>query len=220
MPVSRSKGPEFEAPEERHSPEPVPTQSIQRNIPDEDELTEEPAGHDPARGAGAAVAEASFGRGAGTTNQGSHASGKRALVQYDYEKAEDNELELVEGEYVTNIEMVDADWWMGTNQKGESGLFPSNYVEIVEEEEEAAPAPTPAQAPRPVLAPAPAPEPAAPAGPTATALYDYEAAEDNELSFDEGATITGLEFPDEDWWFGHFRGKSGLFPANYVQLEE
>lgn len=28
------------------------------------------------------------------------------------------------------------------------------------------------------------------------------------------------EFPDEDWWFGHFHGKSGLFPANYVQLDE
>lgn len=39
-----------------------------------------------------------------------------------------------------------------------------------------------------------------------------------ELSFEEGATITNLEFPDEDWWFGHYNGASGLFPANYVQL--
>ena len=28
------------------------------------------------------------------------------------------------------------------------------------------------------------------------------------------------EFPDEDWWFGHYGGKSGLFPANYVQLDD
>ena len=54
------------------------------------------------------------------------------MVQYDYEKAEDNELELKEGEYVTNIEMVDDDWWMGQNVHGETGLFPSNYVELVE----------------------------------------------------------------------------------------
>jgi hypothetical protein len=40
-----------------------------------------------------------------------------------------------------------------------------------------------------------------------------------ELSFPEGATIESLEFPDEDWWFGHYRGASGLFPANYVQLD-
>jgi len=114
------------------------------------------------------------------------------VIQYDYEKAEGNELDLVEGQYVTNIEMVDDDWWMGTNAKGETGLFPSNYVELVEEEE--APEPV-SHAPEPVApptAPRPNAAPSAPAGPTATAIYDYEAAEDNELSFDEGATISGL----------------------------
>jgi hypothetical protein len=164
-----------------------------RNVPEEEELTEEPAGHDPARGAGAAVAETTFGQNApSNANQGSHASGKRALVQYDYEKAEDNELELTEGDYVTNIEMVDEDWWMGMNSKGESGLFPSNYVELVEEEEAPALAAHVPEPSAPPTAPRPGAAPAAPSGPTATAIYDYEAAEDNELSFDEGATITGL----------------------------
>ncbi|CAG8951469.1 hypothetical protein HYFRA_00007385 [Hymenoscyphus fraxineus] len=228
MPVARGRDPEMEAPEERNPPPALPTAAIARNVPHENDLTEEPAGHDPARGAGVAVAAASFGAGAAVAaasfgahddaaNESSSGGGKRALIQYDYEKAEDNELELVEGEIVSNIEMVDEDWWMGTNQKGESGLFPSNYVELIEEEEEAPPAPAPASRPAPPPAPAPAAEPAAP---TATALYDYEAAEDNELSFEENATITGLEFPDEDWWFGHYKGKSGLFPANYVQLDE
>ena len=193
MPVARSKETEIEAPEERNDPPALPTQ-IGHNVPDEEDLTEEPVGHDPARGAGAAVAAASFSESAATTHQESGAGAKRALVQYDYEKAEDNELELVEGEYVTNIEMVDDDWWMGINQKGESGLFPSNYVELVEgEEEEEAPAPV-SHAPEPVpaMAPRPAAAPAAPSGPTAKALYDYEAAEDNELSFPEEATVTGL----------------------------
>ncbi|KAH8593268.1 hypothetical protein B0O99DRAFT_627630 [Bisporella sp. PMI_857] len=217
MPVSRSKVPEIEAPEERNSPPALP-QAVGRNVPTEKSLTEEPKRHDPARAAGAAVAAATFGAGAVAAaaatggSQDSGAGGKRALIQYDYEKAEDNELELVEGEYVTNIEMVDEDWWMGTNSKGESGLFPSNYVELVEDEEAAPEPPAPAARPTPVA-------PAAPAGPTASAIYDYEAAEDNELSFPEGAKITGLEFPDEDWWFGHFDGKSGLFPANYVELD-
>jgi drebrin-like protein len=31
--------------------------------------------------------------------------------------------------------------------------------------------------------------------------------------------IIGQEFPDEDWWLGEYGGKSGLFPANYVQLD-
>jgi hypothetical protein len=192
IPVARSKEPEMEAPEERHVPPTLPTQSIERNIPEEEDLTEEPTGHDPARGAGAAVAEATFGASAEPAHQGSGAGGKRALILYDYEKAEDNEVDLIDGEYITNIEMVDDDWWAGTNSKGESGLFPSNYVQLVEEEEDEASEAPPPMAPRPG-APAPAPAPAATsAGPTANAIYDYEAAEDNELSFPEGAVITDL----------------------------
>lgn len=147
--------------------------------------------------------------------------GRRALIQYDYEKAEENEIELREGDYVTNIEMVDEDWWMGTNSQGDTGLFPSNYVELIEDEDAASPtaaaASVPAPAPVPAAPVSPVPQAAASNGPTATALYDYEAAEDNELSFPEGATIKDLEFPDEDWWFGHYNGQSGLFPANYVE---
>ncbi|KAI9053867.1 hypothetical protein LZ554_002814 [Drepanopeziza brunnea f. sp. 'monogermtubi'] len=209
MPVARSKESEMHAPAELSPPRTLPA-SLERNVKTDAQDSHEPEGHDAARTAGVAVAAATFGAAAvAGVNQDSKASGMRALIQYDYEKAEDNELELVEGEYVTNIEMVDDDWWMGTNSKGESGLFPSNYVEPVKDEGEEE-----AQAP---LAP---PAPATDSGPTATAVYDYEAAEDNELSFEEGATVTGLEFPDEDWWFGHYKGKCGLFPANYVDLDE
>src|SRR5262249_54428879 len=111
--------------------------------------------------------------------------GKVALIEYDYSKAEDNEIDLVDGENVTKLDMVDEDWWMGTNSQGETGLFPSNYVKLVEEEEAAPPAPAPAAAPAPAPAASPAPAPvaaAASAGPTATAMYDYEAAEDNGKS--------------------------------------
>lgn len=188
MPVARGKETEIEAPSELHPPPALPSQAISNQIPHEDDLTDEPSGHDPARGAGTAMAAASFGQNAATPANTS-TGGKRALIQYDYEKAEDNELELTEGEYVTNIEMVDEDWWMGTNSRGESGLFPSNYVEIVEGEEEQEHEDA---APPPAARPTPAPAASAPAGPTATAIYDYEAAEDNELSFDENATITGL----------------------------
>jgi hypothetical protein len=123
--------------------------------------------------------------------------GKRAVVQYDYEKAEDNEIELKEGDYVTNIEMVDDDWWMGQNVTGETGLFPANYVELVEDEEQAPHAATPAHATPHAEPHVPHKEPPASQtetkkGQTATAQYDYEAAEDNELSFPDGAKITNV----------------------------
>ncbi|PLB48579.1 hypothetical protein P170DRAFT_438154 [Aspergillus steynii IBT 23096] len=151
--------------------------------------------------------------------------GIQAVAQYDYDKAEDNEIQLQEGEYVVDIDMVDKDWWLGSNVRGERGLFPSNYVEIVEHDQqnhspsdfqdthgadESVPPTEPTTATPPVASSTPAP--------SATALYDYEAAEDNELSFPEGAQITNIEFPDDDWWFGEFHGKKGLFPANYVQI--
>lgn len=103
--------------------------------------------------------------------------------------------------------MVDEDWWMGTSARGETGLFPSNYVELVEGgDESAGSVPPPPQ-------PQAEPEPASfgnSGGKTATAQCkshfqhndhtitdccladDYEATEDNELSFPEGATIHNI----------------------------
>ena len=241
LPVSRDHADhELEdARDEQFSPPPsMPTRSLAQAVPQEKDLSEEPTGHDPARGASEAAAAASFGQGAVQSAEPRlHESGKRALVQYDYEKAEDNELELREGEYVTDIDMVDEDWWTGRNPRGETGLFPSNYVELMESERDNG-----GQADNQAEAEPEAAQHTASTtddGPTATALYDYEAAEGNELSFPENAKITGVvshhhrlkdvpsrsndrwqEFPDEDWWSGEYRGQHGLFPANYVRLDE
>ncbi|KAL8690692.1 MAG: hypothetical protein Q9218_003919 [Villophora microphyllina] len=230
MPVGRGQKPEPEienAREEQFSPPPaMPTRSLAQQVPHEDDLSDEPAGHDPARGAGEAAAATSFGQPAAEPAQSdTQPGGKQALVQFDYEKAEGNEIELREGDHITNIDMVDEDWWMGENPRGEVGLFPSNYVELVADDHHDASA-TSTHAPPP---PAPAAHEAEPEpikhtentalGHTATALYDYDAAEDNELSFPENAKITGIEFPDDDWWSGEYAGKHGLFPANYVELD-
>jgi hypothetical protein len=125
---------------------------------------------------GAAVANASF---------SSHGSGIRGLVQYNYEKVEDNEIDLTEGEYFTNIEieMVDEDWWLGTNSKGEIGPFPSNYVDLVGEEKAPASATQITEPAAPLTAPS---------GSTATAIYRFEATEDIDFNFVEGATITNI----------------------------
>lgn len=198
MPVGRGQTPQEvkDAREEQYSPpSSMPTRSLAQMIPNEDDLTDEPIGHDPARAAGEATAPAAFGQSAAeSAHPGAHESGKRALIQYDYEKAEDNELELREGEYVTNIEMVDDDWWMGQNPRGESGLFPSNYVELVEDD--ADPGGQVSHQAKANLQTEPeqihSSGAEASQGATATALYDYEAAEGNELSFPENAKITSV----------------------------
>lgn len=141
-------------------------------------------------GVGAAAAAAvahSYGDDATHAAEEPISSGQRAIVVYDYEKAEDNEIDLREDEYVTDIDMVDEDWWLGTNSQGDRGLFPSNYVKVVDEDDQDVtvaqqiPEPAAVPAPNPVPASSPAAvQPSAPsAGPTATAQFDYEAAEDN-----------------------------------------
>ena len=233
MPVGRGHEDVENAREEQFSPPPaMPARSLAQVVPQEDDLTEEPSGHDPARAAGEAAATASFGKGAvESAHPGAHESGKRALVQYDYEKREDNELELREGEYVENIEMVDDDWWMGQNPRGETGLFPRTFVELLEGESHGEGGATGYEAATPHAS-------EASQGVTATALYDYEAVEGNELSFPEDAKIVNVvskgfsmrgplsanknkqEFPDDDWWSGEFNGESGFFPASFVKLDE
>lgn len=56
-------------------------------------------------------------------------------------------------------------------------------------------------------------------GMTARALYDYQAADDTEITFDPGDVITHIDAIDEGWWQGIGPdGIYGLFPANYVEV--
>ncbi|XP_052448215.1 drebrin-like protein A isoform X3 [Carassius gibelio] len=50
------------------------------------------------------------------------------------------------------------------------------------------------------------------------ALYDYQAEDDTELSFEPGDIISDVETVDKAWWRGSSKdGRQGLFPANYVE---
>ncbi|KAK7933729.1 hypothetical protein WMY93_004625 [Mugilogobius chulae] len=50
------------------------------------------------------------------------------------------------------------------------------------------------------------------------ALYDYQAEDESELSFELGDIIRDVEAVDKGWWRGWSQdGRQGLFPANYVE---
>ncbi|KAK5600568.1 hypothetical protein CRENBAI_014800 [Crenichthys baileyi] len=50
------------------------------------------------------------------------------------------------------------------------------------------------------------------------ALYDYQAEDESEISFEPGDIIRDVEMVDKAWWRGWSKdGRQGLFPANYVE---
>lgn len=72
--------------------------------------------------------------------------------------------------------------------------------------------------------PPPKPKPSrlsgAPAVETVTALYDYEAQAEGDLSFTTGdiIEIVSRTQNENEWWTGKVHGRQGQFPGNYVRI--
>lgn len=72
--------------------------------------------------------------------------------------------------------------------------------------------------------PPPKPKPsrlsANPQAETVTALYDYSAQAEGDLSFRAGEVIEIINRTqnENEWWTGKLQGRSGQFPGNYVRL--
>ncbi|XP_065836979.1 unconventional myosin-Ie-like [Oscarella lobularis] len=62
-----------------------------------------------------------------------------------------------------------------------------------------------------------APPPPPPSLPQCKAVYAYDAADTDELSFTADAIIEIVKKDPSGWWTGKLRGREGLFPANYVE---
>ncbi|GAA5961873.1 hypothetical protein JCM8115_001451 [Rhodotorula mucilaginosa] len=51
----------------------------------------------------------------------------------------------------------------------------------------------------------------------ARAMYDFAGESSDELSFARGELIRVIDAVSDEWWRGELRGRTGIFPTNYVE---
>ncbi|KAG0178868.1 hypothetical protein DFQ29_002903 [Apophysomyces sp. BC1021] len=60
---------------------------------------------------------------------------RKAIALHPYDAENSDELTLIRGEYIEILDRnADEGWWEGVNEKGQSGIFPANFVKEMEEE--------------------------------------------------------------------------------------
>ncbi|KAM9444944.1 uncharacterized protein Hap1MRO34_023952 [Clarias gariepinus] len=121
-------------------------------------------------------------------------------------EGEDGELTLRDGDVVTLIEYVNDEWGRGS-LNGHTGLFPLNFVQIVEESPE-----------KISTSEAHAPTVCVGEGQIGRALYDFAPESEDELCLKAGDVVSSLEEVDEEWFVGEFAGRRGIVPKNYIQV--
>ncbi|MBN3299389.1 ITSN2 protein, partial [Amia calva] len=142
------------------------------------------------------------------------ASGKKpeiAQVTSVYTATGTEQLSLASGQLILILNKNPSGWWLGELQargkKRQKGWFPATHVKLLGPNSGKT---TPALAPN--------------CSPTlfgvcqVIAMYDYKAANEDELSFSKGQLLNVFDTNDADWWKGELNGDMGLFPTNYVKM--
>ncbi|KAM7423893.1 hypothetical protein PAMA_000317 [Pampus argenteus] len=138
---------------------------------------------------------------------GSSTSGKKkpeiAKVVRAHSSTSPEQLNLENGQLILILGKNVSGWWLGELQargkKRQKGWFPASHVKILGSNSGKS---------------TPAPQPVC----QVIAIYDYAAANVDELSFSKGQLISVLDKNNPDWWKGEINGVTGLFPTNYVQM--
>ncbi|KAI1170422.1 SH3 domain-containing protein [Nemania sp. FL0916] len=79
----------------------------------------------------------------------------RARALYRYQAADDRDLSFETDDRIAVHEYMNADWWMGRNERsGAEGIFPKTYVQIDHSEKAGFYAPSPSSNPNPYSSPA------------------------------------------------------------------
>ncbi|XP_071335113.1 intersectin-2a isoform X2 [Trachinotus anak] len=114
-----------------------------------------------------------------------------------------HQLHLSPGQLIVVLAKNSTGWWLGELQargkKRQRGWFHSSQVKLLgPSSSKSSPSPLPVC--------------------QVIAMYDYAAANRDELSFSKGQLINILDKTNPDWWKGETNGVTGLLPTNYVKM--
>ncbi|XP_054059988.1 SH3 domain-containing protein 19 isoform X1 [Rissa tridactyla] len=139
--------------------------------------------------------------------------GPRCVARFEYIGDQKDELSFSEGETIVLKEYVNEEWAKG-ELRGASGIFPLNFVEIIEDLPGTG---TGAALKNKVEVSSSLPQNNRHSAEWCEALHDFTAETKDDLSFKKGDYIQILEQVDSEWYRGRLNEKEGIFPAVFVQ---
>ncbi|XP_069368203.1 SH3 domain-containing kinase-binding protein 1 isoform X5 [Paralichthys olivaceus] len=149
-----------------------------------------------------------------------------AVVEFDYEAQQEDELSLTVGDIISNIRRDDGGWWEG-ELGGRRGLFPDNFVREIKKEGKRDGGQ--ASMIRSDLAngrASPVSDPGVRPGRKGEqirkrrckAAFSYVPQHEDELELKIGDVIEIIAEVEEGWWEGLLNGKTGMFPSNFTKV--
>uniref|UniRef100_A0A6P7G2J0 Cytoplasmic protein NCK1 isoform X2 n=1 Tax=Diabrotica virgifera virgifera TaxID=50390 RepID=A0A6P7G2J0_DIAVI len=126
-----------------------------------------------------------------------------AIVKYNYQAQQPDELSLVKGSRILILEKSNDGWWRGQSSNI-SGWFPSNYTQEEGDIDDTVHTYAMAENVLDIV----------------VALYSFSSSNEQELSFEKGDRLEILDRPasDPEWYKArNSQGQVGLVPRNYLQ---
>ncbi|XP_053552714.1 LOW QUALITY PROTEIN: SH3 domain-containing protein 19-like [Bombina bombina] len=145
--------------------------------------------------------------------------GPRCKARFEFSGDQTDELSFSEGDLIVLREYVNEEWAKG-ELNGHIGLFPINFVEIIEDlpmcgSNKIA---TEAANSQKNKMSGQGSQYIESSGEWCDALYDFAAESEEDLSFKKGDKILIVERLDKEWYKGRLNGKEGILPVAFVHL--
>ncbi|XP_074130275.1 SH3 domain-containing protein 19 isoform X3 [Sminthopsis crassicaudata] len=149
------------------------------------------------------------------------AIGPRCVARFEYIGDQKDELSFSEGEMILLKEYVNDEWARG-ERNGKTGIFPLNFVEIIEDLSDQSTnmaATSSKRTSQNIRSNASSSHLQKDHcyGEWCEALHDFTAETNEDLPFKKGDRILIIEHLDSDWYRGRLNNTEGIFPAVFVQ---